>query len=153
MPISSHSHLKRFFDICHRTAHVQQQPIVMRAGHLQPVRLRKGNNCLIILFRRAELLRELFRREILMIIGTGRVVELLEQIGQRCLIPQWQPNGQMQTFCRWQLTRWLQIETRHCRRHVPVQKLFLRRNARINCAEKQRQNQRQSPTITAEIST
>ena len=99
MPVSPQGHLKRFLDIYHRTAHVQQDPVRTGPGHPQPVPLREGDDFLIILFCRAESFRELFRRKILMIIGAGRVVELLDEFGQRFLVPQGQPDGQMQTFC------------------------------------------------------
>src|SRR5258708_40271337 len=49
----------------------------MRGGHRQTVRLREHGELLIILFRWAELLCELFRAQVTAVIGAVLVVELV----------------------------------------------------------------------------
>ena len=86
MPVGVKRYVKNRFDVCHRPAHVQNHPVGMRPGHRQAVCLRESNDGLIILYRRAELFRELFRRQIVMKLRAGRVVDLAEQIVQGRLI-------------------------------------------------------------------
>ena len=154
MPVSPQRHVKRLLDVRHRAGHVQQQPVAVCAGDSQAVRSRKIDYRLVILFRRAELFRELFRRQILVKIRAGRVIKLLEKIGRAPpdsaaaarwpdadgLSPAGRPVG-----CK--------LQTRHRRRHVTVQNLSFRREAWSNRAETQSAAPMPVTPITTEIST
>ena len=63
MLVNLHLHMQRLFDVRHRPAHIQQQPVGMLRRHRQTIGLGKGDDRLIILLRRTKLLRELFRRQ------------------------------------------------------------------------------------------
>ena len=67
----------------------------MRGGHRQALCLRESDERLIILFGWAELLSELLRVQIMPVLGTGRVVDFIEQSGQRLLVAQRQPDRQV----------------------------------------------------------
>src|ERR1035438_2691891 len=83
MRIDEQVHVESAFDDCHRAAYVEQNAIGMRAGNCETVRLREGDEHLVLLFRRAEHFGELLRCQILMIMRAGWVINLLEQIGDR----------------------------------------------------------------------
>ena len=68
----------------------------MRAGYCQTIRLRKSDDRLIILFRWTELFGELRRCQIMAVIGTGRIANLPEQVGERFPVAQRQSYGQIQ---------------------------------------------------------
>ena len=63
--IHTHVHLEDSFDVRHRPVDIQQRAIGMHPRHCQTPRLRKADERLVILLRRAELLRELLRSQIM----------------------------------------------------------------------------------------
>ena len=121
MLVHAHRHVKRFLDVRDCAFHIDDHAVRMRAAHRQPIGLRKSNERLVIFFRRTKHLRELFRRQIVTVPGTGRVVDLLEQVVERFPVAQRQPNRQPQTCLTWQAAGGQQA--RHRCRYVTVQDL------------------------------
>ena len=68
----------------------------MGGRHRQPVGSRKGNDRLIISLGRSELRRELFRRQVPVIIRAGRVIELPEQPASAAWLRKGSSDRQMQ---------------------------------------------------------
>ena len=67
----------------------------MGGSHRQVVRPGKGNDGLVIGLGRAELPGKFLWRQIMMILGTGGVIDLLKQIRKRHRVPQGQADGQV----------------------------------------------------------
>ena len=88
--------VKRFFNVRHRSADVDQHPIGMRRRHGQPIGARKIEHRLIILSRWTKHFRELLRREIMAVVRTGGIVELCQEILERIRLAKRQSNGQVQ---------------------------------------------------------
>ena len=95
MLVNLHPDMKRLFDVRHRPAHVHQHPVGMLPVTVKPLALAKAMTADSPV-RRAKLLGELFGRQVMAVVGTGRIVYLLEQIGQRLLVAQRQADGQIQ---------------------------------------------------------
>ena len=85
-------------DVGDRAFHIQNQAVGMRGGHRQAVGLREVHERLIVLFGRPKARGELLTRKIAVIIGAGRVAELLAQLVEFILVAQRQANGQIQTL-------------------------------------------------------
>ena len=83
-------------DVRHRAADIQQRAVGMGAADRQAVGLRKGDDRLVILFRRAEPGGELFRGQVMPVVGMGRIVELRQESGERLRVAQRQADGQVQ---------------------------------------------------------
>ena len=88
------SDVKRALDVGHIRTHVEQQTVAVRAGDLKTTGPRKGFYRRIILDRRTKPRGEFFRRQIVVKIRTGRVINFLEKFRQSGRIAQWQPDGQ-----------------------------------------------------------
>ena len=67
----------------------------MRRRDHQALRSREGDKRLIILFDWPKSLSELLRAQIMTVLGTGRVIELVKQSDERLLIAQRQPDHQV----------------------------------------------------------
>ena len=112
----------------------------MQPRHRQAVGIREGDKGLIILFRRPKPLRKLIRREIVTILGAGRITHPLQQAGQLFSMAQRQPDRQRQAIGGRQPARGLQ--RCHRRRDVTVQRLSLRRSGR-RCAQEEQARHRE----------
>ena len=99
----------------------------MADGHGQAMGARKGDDGRIILFRGAKLNRELVRGQEAVVIGAGRVVKLMEQIGQACAVPQGQTDVQAQAIPARCVADWREIG--HCCKALTVNYLKFRRRA------------------------
>ena len=80
--IDAQGQVEGFLDVRHRAADIQQGAIGVRAAHRQAVGLRKGDDRLVILFRRAEPGGKLFRRQVVPVIGMGRIVRVAAGTGR-----------------------------------------------------------------------
>ena len=113
--------MQRTLDIRHRRFHVQQRAVGMFAGDRETVGHSKILHCLIIRLGRPELLRELGRREVMVIFRAGGIIQVVQQFRQRLRVPQGQRNPQPQHL------RFLQSPERRLgqrrRRNVPVEHL------------------------------
>jgi len=69
---------------------------LVRRDHLESIRLREGDDRLIVLLSRTESLSELLRCQVVSVVRTGGIVDLLEQVGQCFVIAQRQPDRQVQ---------------------------------------------------------
>ena len=98
MLVNLHLYMQHPFDVGCRPADIHQQPVGMPRSHRQAIGSGKGNHRLIILLARAKSLGELFGRQKMMVVRTGRVIKLTEQIVQCGRIAQRQANGQIQTL-------------------------------------------------------
>jgi hypothetical protein len=117
--------VESLLDVCGCPADIHEGAVWMRAGHVQAIGFGKGHHRLIILPRRPKPLRELSRRQVLVVSWTGRVVELPEQAGQPFAVAQRQHDHKVQPVRAWQ---WFQrAQAPHCRRHAAVQLLPFRR--------------------------
>ena len=145
MLIDPHGHMQGLLDVRHRSLHIHQQAVGMRADHCQAIRLRKGDDRLIILFGWAEPFRELLRGQVMMKIWAGRVVNLLKQTIKRLLVAQRQPNGQGQTIGVGKAAQRLQVS--HSPWHVPMQSLWSRRLGRGCEQEEQDRSGRRNESI------
>ena len=83
------------FDVCRGTINIEQQTIWVGAGEDEMVGFGESNDSLVIRFRGAESFDELIRREKFAEIRTGRIIELLEQVGEGALIAQRQTDHQI----------------------------------------------------------
>ena len=109
------------FDIHHGALHIQQESIGMGARHRQSVGLCEIDERLIILGGGTKHFRELRRCQVVAVIGTGRIMDLVEQVAESGLVAQRQPDGETQIRCPRQAARWLQL--RHCGRDGTVHDL------------------------------
>ncbi len=96
MRIKAHCNVEEPLDVRHRPIYIQQGAIGMSGGYGQAVRFREGDDGLIIFFSRAKTHGKLLRCEEAMVIGTGRVVEFLEQMIEFILVAQGQPQREIQ---------------------------------------------------------
>src|SRR5436309_2684848 len=87
--------IKRFLDVLNRSVYVQDQPINVTRCGCQVVSLSKLYHLLVLLLRRAKLIRELPRRKIISVGGVGRVIEPIKKFVQTCGIRQRQSNRQI----------------------------------------------------------
>ena len=117
--IHLHHHMEGLFDLRNGPRHIQQHPVGMGAPDGQAVGLRKADRRLILLLRRAKCLRELFRRQIVVVVGTGRRVHLPQQVGERVPVAQRQTDGQVQLIGRRQPAG--RLQPGHGRRHMTGQ--------------------------------
>ena len=67
----------------------------MPGGNVQSVGFCESHDRLIILFGWAESFCELFRRQITMVVRTGRIINFVKQIGEFRRVPQRQADGQL----------------------------------------------------------
>lgn len=155
MLVNAHLHMKDLLDIRDRPVHIQQNMIGMRAGHSQPVGFRERDDRLIILLCRTKLFCELFRRQVVTVLGACRIVDLMEQARERFLVAQRQPNCQMQTGFAWETANRLQVQARYGTRHVAKEDLPILRACRWCEQENQtRQPQAQkAPLISQKFHT
>ena len=93
MLINQHIHIKGRLNIRHCSSDVKYHAIRMLVGHGQVVRLREGDDCLIILLGRTKVVSELNRCEVLTKIGAGRVVDLLKQVFEALLVAERQRDA------------------------------------------------------------
>ncbi len=128
MRIEAQSQVQGFFDFRDPSAHTQYRAVKMSRRNLQPLSFDKGDEGLIIRFGRAKPPGELFGRQKLAVIGTGGVVELVEQIGQRLRVAQRQPNRQVQALRGRQRAH--RRQARHGGGDMPGQRLPFRRARR-----------------------
>ena len=77
--------MEGLFNVGDGALHIQHHTIWMCDGHLQTVGLGEIDQRVVVLFCGSEFLRELFRRQVMMIIGAPRIIELLKQCGE-CLL-------------------------------------------------------------------
>src|SRR5258706_15044199 len=91
----------------------------MSGGDRQAVCLRKVYDRLVVLLRRPETCSEFRGREKSMKIGAVRIVKLLKQFYQLCLVPQWQTDSERKIIGRRQTT--FRRQPCHCRRHMTGQ--------------------------------
>jgi len=104
--VGAYGQIARRAHVSNRSAYIQQYAIGMRFRHRQALAFAKLITFLIILLRGSKLRRELFRRQIMMIIQAGRVINLLKQIGKR--LPVFAAAGQWpgsNSSC-WKAARW-----------------------------------------------
>src|SRR5262249_53951629 len=94
--VSAHGDVKRFLDLCHSSTHVENHPVRMRAGDGQVFRVRKLDHGIIIVSGRTESLCELLGCEVLLVIRTRRVIELLQELRQLSLVSRSQANGKVE---------------------------------------------------------
>jgi hypothetical protein len=95
-----------------------------------------GNHGLHVIGRRTKLLGELFRREVLPKVRTGRIGDLRQERIQGGLVEHRQADGQMQGGCR---VQWSDGGQRaHHRRHMPGQGGATNNNCRCGPAGKPR---------------
>src|ERR1035441_427091 len=88
MLVNSHRHMEGLFDVLNGAPDIEQRAVGMLVGNGQAARSSEGDEGLIIHFRRSKLLRELFRRQILMVFRAGGVVEVVEKVGEGFLVAQ-----------------------------------------------------------------
>ena len=84
----------------------------------EAVRLRPADHCLVIGLRRAKLLGVVLDRQIMMIVWAGRIIELLEQLIQSCLVGYRQIERELQMLLVWQQRHARHLAGRHGLRHV-----------------------------------
>ena len=96
MLINSDLYVTGFLHLGYRPDHIHQCAVRMGASHRQTARPGERDNRLVILLGRTKHIRELCRRQILMVAGTGRVVNLLEQVAEGLRVAQRQANCQVQ---------------------------------------------------------
>ena len=67
----------------------------MRCRHGKSAGLGERDDRLIIRFGRAESFGKLFRRQKVPVVGTGRIIDLLEKVLELGRVPHRQPHGQI----------------------------------------------------------
>ena len=83
-------------DIRDRAGHVEYGAIGMRSRHNQAVRFREIDERLVVVFGRAELLRELVGRQILLVIQASWIGDLLKQQVELILVAKGQSYRKVQ---------------------------------------------------------
>ncbi len=103
MLVNPQGHLEGFRNVAGRAGHIQHHAVGMREGDGQAIGLGEIHERLIILFRRPEPLGKLLGREVVTVVGAGRVVDLLEQAVEFRLVAQRQADSQVQTLRAWKI--------------------------------------------------
>ena len=93
--IGQQPHVEGPLDVRHAAPYIHQRPVAPGVDHRQSMGQGKGHHRLVILFGGTELFSELPGGEVMAIVGAGRVVELLEQVGERVGVSQRQSDGQV----------------------------------------------------------
>ena len=96
MPVGPQRHPEGVFEVGDRRADFQQHPVGMPGGDGQAVAGGPGDDRRIIVRRGAEPGVEPLRGEVVMILGAGGIIDLIEQIRQGLRVMQRQVDGQSQ---------------------------------------------------------
>src|SRR5438094_8085475 len=98
MLIDAQRHMERTLYVGGGGADVEHKPIRVDRREVELAGSREGYHGCIISFERAELVAELFRRQIVEVIPAGRIIEFAQQLLQSARLPQRQRDSQRQAL-------------------------------------------------------